>query len=326
MPDGEGEVADEWEAFVAREMARQRAESGEWLATVGPGRAGAPDGPQGGPAPRRRRRRRVAVIAGVTAAAVLLGAGAFAWSTRDNGPGGSGAASQDAAGSVYVPVIEPAPAASSAAPSTAPPAAPTGPDVPSGPPTALPDGAATSIPPGARKAASAPPIAAERAFPEKRVSLPSGDVFELADVYTPRECREMMSAQLVSVIDDGRTCAQMIVALYTDPGRRIQITIAVASFTEVSHAHVAFAMNSLDPIAYGVGALDPVPGSDVPLPPREAPGGFGQAVAVRSVVFGISLWSDGRNEDSAAIHTPARELLRYVFDRVAAYEEGTART
>ncbi|WTW99265.1 hypothetical protein OG216_40615 [Streptomycetaceae bacterium NBC_01309] len=297
--------SDDWDGFLAREPART--EGTDWLRSVGPGAARRP----------LRRRRTTYVLVAAAVATVLLLLLAVYGLTR-----GIGDSEDESPPAVQIVASVSASRSGAQSPQAGNTPAPTA----ASSQIALPSGATTSRPPGIEKAEAAPPISPDRAFPAQRITLPSGAVYDRIDVYTPADCREMTSGPMADVIQQGRGCAQLTVALYSDPARKTQITVAVMSMNHASEAATVFAMASTDPIRFQVGALDPPAGSDVPLPPRASPGDFARIMTVRSVVFSIALWTDGRDVVSEEITGPAAELLKYVNDIVAAEEEAVVRS
>ncbi|MDI2132834.1 hypothetical protein [Yinghuangia seranimata] len=297
----------EWEEFVARERAQaQRVDRLDQLAPVIP--------------LRRRGPARNVLIAAAAVGTLLLGVGVYALAhVSTSGASDDGAkAAAASASTTAAPATTGAPAAAAPAGGTAKPTAPASPKIV----VTVPE---HSRPPGVDKAEKAAPISAATAFPDKKVTLPSGEVFQLVDVTTVPDCRGMMSPELADVVDQGHGCAQLLMGLFTDPTHSKQITVSVLSMRKADDAIMLFGMMSMDPFTYQLGAIDPPPGSGIPAPPRTAPGDFARVVSVRSLVASAWMWTDGRNTGEEELGKNGRDLLGVVSAKVDAYEEGTAR-
>ncbi|MFJ3668289.1 hypothetical protein ACIPSE_17795 [Streptomyces sp. NPDC090106] len=233
---------------------------------------------------RRRRRARRAAAAGaggVLVAAVTAGAMLYTDGDRN------AAASAPAAGAPSVDVSLPS-------------------DAPSSLPSLL----------------ARPVIRPEQAFPAKNVRLKDGSRYTRVDLATTTDCSEGMAPELAALIEQqGRGCERLTAALFTDAERRSQVTVTVLSFTRAEDASAVFAMASMDPVTYQVMSLDPPPEAGLPTVPPGSAGVFRRLMTVRSVVFAGGQWGDGSETGEEDITRQTEDLLRYVDDRVVAYED-----
>lgn len=237
---------------------------------------------------RRRTRRVVAAGTGVVLVAAITAGVAM----HSGGGGGHEAGS-------------PAPTTSSATP------------VPSVDIT-LPSDAPTALP----SLLARPVIRPEQAFPEKDVRLRDGSRYTRVDLATTTDCARGMSQELAELIRQGKPCARLTAGLFTDTGRRSQVTVTVLSFERVEDASRVFAMASMDPVTYQVVSLDPPPEAGMPTVPPGSAGVFRRVMTVRSVVFANGQWGDGAETGEAALTKETEGLLSHVRDAVVAYEEG----
>ncbi|MGX1884171.1 hypothetical protein [Streptomyces sp. NPDC055287] len=183
---------------------------------------------------------------------------------------------------------------------------------------ALPSDAPTALP----SLLSRPVVRAARAFPEKTVRLADGTVYHRVDVATTTACEHGMSQQLAGLVAQGGGCLQLTSALFTDAERRSQVTIGVLSLKRAQDAASVFGMASMDPVTYQVVSLDPPPEADLPTVPPGSAGVFRRLMTVRSVVFSNAQWADGSEAREAELTKQGTDLLAYVNENVAAYEEG----
>jgi hypothetical protein len=167
-----------------------------------------------------------------------------------------------------------------------------------------------------------PVIRPEQAFPEKSVRLEDGSRYERVDLATTTDCPRGMSAELAQLIEQGEECLRLTAALFTDAERRSQVTVTVLSFRRVEDAARVMMMASMDPVTYQVVALDPPPEAGLPTVPPGSAGVFRRVMTVRSVVFASGQWGDGAETGEAALTGQTEDLLQYVNDKVAAYEQG----
>ncbi|MCF2529476.1 hypothetical protein [Yinghuangia soli] len=285
----------------------------------GPGSTGDPEGPRWGSS-----RARLGLIVGGLSLAIVIATLAFAVERNLGGSDDPKAAPSPTPTPTAPPSAAPTATGNIRIPQASAPSGAVRPTATT--PATPPSGLTTSRPPGVDKAAAAAPITPRQAFRDEKVVVPSGGIYERVLMYTPADCREMMSRELAAVIEQGRGCAQLTGALYTDAARGLQITVSVLSMKDVNDAAAAFGLAVLDPVRYQIAALDPRPGAGVAAPPDGSPGAFARIMTVRSVVFASAQWSDGRNEASEKLTVPMTELLAYVNARVASYELSTART
>ncbi|MDN0194650.1 hypothetical protein [Streptomyces sp. S.PNR 29] len=241
---------------------------------------------------RRRRRVRLAVGGGVGLVLVAATAAGILMAVGGSG-GGSGTAAAPATAATSG---SPAPSVSVGMPSNAP--------------TALPSLLARPV------------IRPEQAFPEKSVRAADGSRYERVDLATTTDCARGMSPELAELIEQGEKCARLTSALFTDAGRRSQVTVTVLSFRRAEDAGRVFAMASMDPVTYQVVSLDPPPEAGMPTVPPGSPGIFQRLMTVRSVVFANGQWGDGAETEEAALTKQTKNLLAYVNDKVVAYEQG----
>ncbi|MDG9716129.1 hypothetical protein [Streptomyces sp. DH24] len=242
---------------------------------------------------RIRRGRRLRRVAGGTVGLVLVAAIGVGVVLATGGGGDTGEE-----GAAAVPS-----ATGDAAPSVAA-------ELPSGAPSALPSLLARPV------------IRPERAFPEKSVRLSGGARYERVDLATTTDCARGMSPGLAQLVEQGEECLRLTAALFTDAERRSQVTVTVLSFERVEDASRVMAMASMDPVSYQVVSLDPPPGAGLPTVPPGSAGVFRRVMTVRSVVFANGQWGDGAETGEAALTGQTEDLLQYVNDRVAAYEQG----
>ncbi|MFE3205263.1 hypothetical protein [Embleya sp. NPDC059237] len=188
-------------------------------------------------------------------------------------------------------------------------------------PASPPAGGGASTPLQVGRAEAAPPVPETKAFPEARVRLPSGAEFQRVDVHVPRTCAEMFAPDLAATVARGAGCTRLAAALYTDADRRMRISVAVVTMNRAEDAAALFALTGADPIRYQVVALDPPAGSTLKPVPPGGTGDFGRLMAVRSLVVSSAEWSDGRTDGAKELRSAAGELLKYVQTRVADYEE-----
>lgn len=253
------------------------------------------------PPPAPKSGHRIWLIAGATTAltvAVVAGAALYA---GQGSPPGSGA--DTASG--------PAASASASGPASAPAAVPSV-------SAALPSDAPSSLP----SLLSRPVVRPAQAFPEKTVRLADGTVYHRVEVRTTTECDRAMSQQLAGVVAQGSGCLQLTSALFTDAERRSQVTVGVLSLKRAEDAASVFGMVSMDPVTYQVVSLDPPPEAGLPTVPPGSAGVFRRLMTVRSVVFSNGQWSDGSESREAAITKQTEQLLSYVNENVATYEQG----
>ncbi|MBC9726073.1 hypothetical protein H8R17_14530 [Streptomyces sp. TRM68367] len=182
----------------------------------------------------------------------------------------------------------------------------------------LPPDAPTALP----SLLARPVIRPEQAFPEKHVRLKDGSRYARVDLASTTDCARGMSPELAELIERGEECARLTAALFTDTERRSQVTVTVLSFRRVEDASRVFAMASMDPVTYQVVSLDPPPEAGMPTVPPGSAGVFRRLMTVRSVVFSNGQWSDGAEAEEALITKQTEDLLRYVNDKVVAYEQG----
>ncbi|MFI7409919.1 hypothetical protein ACIBU0_14765 [Streptomyces sp. NPDC049627] len=182
----------------------------------------------------------------------------------------------------------------------------------------LPSDAPTALP----SLLARPVIRPEQAFPEKSVRLKDGSRYARVDLATTTACARGMSPELAELIEQGRPCSRLTAALFTDTDRRSQVTVTVLSFARVEDASRVFMMASMDPVTYQVVSLDPPPEAGLPTVPPGSAGVFRRVMTVRSVVFANGQWGDGAETEEAAITRQTEDLLSYVNETVAAYEEG----
>ncbi len=257
------------------------------------------------PPPAPKTGHSIWLIAGGTAAltvAVVAGAALYA---GQGSPPGSGP--DKAAGS--------AASASASGPASLPPSAPAAVPSVSG---ALPSDAPSSLP----SLLARPVVRPAQAFPEKTVRLADGSVHDRVEVRTTTECDRAMSQQLAGVLAQGSGCLQLTSALFTDAERRSQVTVGVLSLKRAEDAALVFGMASMDPVTYQVVSLDPPPEAGLPTVPPGSAGVFRRLMTVRSVVFANGQWSDGSESREAAITKQTEQLLSYVNEKVATYEQG----
>ncbi|WP_260859701.1 hypothetical protein [Streptomyces cupreus] len=244
---------------------------------------------------RRRRGRRVAagVTGGVLAVAVVAGALLL-----------TGGDDEDPA------------AASDSTPSTTsePSASPTVPRVDVG----MPSDAPSALP----SLLTRPIISPEQAFPQETVTLKDGSTYERVDWATTTDCTPGMTQELAELIEQGKPCARMTAALFTDADRRSQVTVSVLSFERPEDASRVFMMASMDPVTYQVVSLDPPPEAGLPTVPPGSSGVFERLMTVRSVVFANGQWGDGSATREEEITRQTQGLLQHVNDTVVAYEDG----
>ncbi|MCC8339998.1 hypothetical protein LMJ38_29215 [Streptomyces sp. R1] len=167
-----------------------------------------------------------------------------------------------------------------------------------------------------------PVVRPEQAFPESDVRLADGSRYERVDLATTADCARGMSQELAALADQGEGCSRLTTALFTDAGRRSQVSVTVASFVRAEDAGTVFGMASMDPVTYQTVSLDPPPGAGLPTVPPGSAGVFRRLMTVRSVVFANGQWGDGSETGEADLTRQTEGLLQYVNDNVVAYEEG----
>ncbi|MFI7300610.1 hypothetical protein [Streptomyces sp. NPDC050121] len=245
---------------------------------------------------RRRRRTRRTAVAGtgvVLVAAIAAGAALIA---DEDGRGGRDGDRNDVSRAVSAPPAAGAPSVDVTLPS----------DAPSSLPSLL----------------ARPIIRPEQAFPSTGVRLKDGSRFTRVDLATTTDCARGMSPELAQLIEQGKPCSRLTAALFTDAGRRSQVTVTVLSFARVEDASRVFAMASMDPVTYQVVSLDPPPEAGLPTVPPGSAGVFRRVMTVRSVIFANGQWGDGAESGEAELTAQTEGLLRHVNDTVVAYEEG----
>ncbi|MFI1563294.1 hypothetical protein ACH4ZX_09535 [Streptomyces sp. NPDC020490] len=206
-------------------------------------------------------------------------------------------------------------------------------EVPAAAPSADASGTTASAPPGAAALPSGAPSALpsllalpvvrpEQAFPERAVRLADGSRYERVELGTTTDCADGMSQELASLATRGQGCLRLSAALFTDAARRSQVTVTVVSFRRPEDAWLVFGTAATDPVTYQVVSLDPPPGSGLPTVPPGSAGVFRRLATVRSVVFANGQWGDGSETREAQLTAETEGLLKYVDDKVAAYEQG----
>jgi hypothetical protein len=167
-----------------------------------------------------------------------------------------------------------------------------------------------------------PVIRPEQAFPSTSVRLTDGSRYTRVDLATTTDCTRGTSPELAQLIEQGEACSRLTAALFTDAGRRSQVTVTVLSFERVEDAARVFAMASMAPVRYQVVSLDPPPKAGLPTVPPGSSGVFRRVMTVRSVVFANGQWGDGSETGEAELTAQTEGLLRHVDNTVVAYEDG----
>ncbi|MDR6973443.1 hypothetical protein J2X68_000112 [Streptomyces sp. 3330] len=252
---------------------------------------------------RIRRRRRTRRSAAVGSCAALVAAVAAV-----------------AAGTVLSADEEDGPRTVSAPPATAATASRTVPG-----PAAVPSGAAG--PPSRSASALAsllarPVVRPEQAFPSTGVRLQDGSRYARVDLSTTVDCARGVSPGLARLAGQGAGCSRSTAALFTDTGRRSQVTVTVLSFERVEDAWRVFTTASADPVTYQAYPLDPPAEAGLPTVPQSAAEVSRRAVTVRSVVFATGRRGDADGSGPAELAARTEGLLQRADDTVTAYEEG----
>ncbi|MFC0600407.1 hypothetical protein [Streptomyces palmae] len=170
---------------------------------------------------------------------------------------------------------------------------------------------------------SVPLISPARAFPDAKPKLPSGAGFERVRTVRSTTCPQRVSTGLERVIgDSGAGCAQQIAALYTDSAHQARFSLTVITFALPEDLGLVLAMASSHPEEYRVDSLAPAAGSPLPQLAKGASETLHRMGTERSVVFANAQWAEGADQDAARLSRMNRELLDYVADQVAEFEEG----
>ncbi|WP_406009366.1 hypothetical protein OG440_26995 [Streptomyces sp. NBC_00637] len=200
------------------------------------------------------------------------------------------------------------------------------------PATTTPSGLAAVPPGGAGLLSGAPSVPAsllarpvvrpEQAFPSTSVRLADGSRYARVDLSTTVDCARGVSPALARLTEQGKGCARSTAALFTDTGRRSQVTVTVLSFERVEDASRVSTTASADPVTYRVVPLDPPAGAGLATVPPGSAAVFRQATTLRSVVFANGRRGDGGKTAKAELTAQTEGLVRRVADTVAAHEEG----